>query len=351
VILPTTDSSALILLIFSMLCLGSWVNTQKLLGKWRFELFYYDYSCGALACALVAAFTLGSLDSQELTFQDNLLIASRHAMAYAAGAGVVFNLGNMLLLAAMQVSGMAVAFLISFGLALAVSAFGSYFETPQINVTLLLSGVALALAVIVVAGLAHALFLEARADAEKPPRPDPRSPRRPATPSAALGITLSVLSGILISLSIPLMGGARAGEAGVGPYGAALLFGGGLFLSTLLFSPFFMNFPVFGAPVEIRGYFLGGKKQHLLGFLGGVIWMAGTIAAFVAGSGPPTAQPDRSLSDAVPQVAALAAAIWGLLAWREFQGATHRVKVLLTMALVLLAGGTALVAVAQFNSK
>src|SRR5580698_952770 len=108
------------LLIFSMLCLGSWANAQKLSGKWRFELFYYDYSFGAIVCAVLAAFTLGSLDSQELTFQDNLLIASRHAMAYAAGAGVVFNLGNMLLLAAVQVSGMAVAFLISFGLALAV---------------------------------------------------------------------------------------------------------------------------------------------------------------------------------------------------------------------------------------
>ncbi len=346
-ILPTTDSSALILLIFSMLCLGSWVNTQKLLGKWRFELFYYDYSFGALACALLAAFTFGSLDSQELTFQDNLLIASRHAMAYAAGAGVVFNLGNMLLLAAVQVSGMTVAFLIAFGLALAASAFGSYVETPQINLTLLLAGVVLALAVIVVAGLAHVLLLEARADTNKPPRPL----RPPQTPSAALGITLSVVSGVLISLSMPLMEGARAGEAGVGPYGAALLFGGGLFLSTLLFSPFFMNFPVFGAPVEIRSYFMGGKKPHLFGFLGGVIWMAGTIAAFAAGSGPPAAQPDRSVSNAVPQAAALAAAIWGLLAWREFQGATQRVKLLVTTALVLLAGGTALVAVAQFNSK
>ena len=115
VILPTSDSSALILLVFSMLCLGSWANAQKLSGKWRFELFYYDYSFGVMVCAVLAAFTLGSLDSQELTFQDNFLIASRHSMAYAAGAGAVFNLGNMLLLGAMQVSGMMVAFLIAFG--------------------------------------------------------------------------------------------------------------------------------------------------------------------------------------------------------------------------------------------
>jgi glucose uptake protein len=351
VILPATDTSALILLVFSMLCLGSWVNAQKLSGKWRFELFYYDFSFGAIVCALVAAFTLGSMDSQELTFQDNLLIASRHSMAYAAGAGIVFNLGNMLLLGAVQASGMAVAFLIAFGLALAASAFGSYFQTPQINATLLLSGVALALAVVVLAGFAHSLLLESRFAVNKPLRPDPRSPRSPKPPSAALGIMLSVLGGILISLSFPLIDVARTGEAGAGPYGAALLFGGGMFLSTLLYSPFFMNFPVFGPPVEIRAYFMGAKKHHLLGFLGGIVWMAGTIAAFVSGSGPPATQPDRSLSGALPQAAALAAALWGLLAWRELHGATHRVKTLLTAALILLALGSTLVALAQFYSK
>jgi glucose uptake protein len=339
------------LLIFSMLCLGSWANAQKLSGKWRFELFYYDYSFGAIVCAVLAAFTLGSLDSQELTFQDNLLIASRHSIAYAMGAGAVFNLGNMLLLGAMQVSGMVVAFLIAFGLALAGSAFEGYLQTPQINLTLLFSGVVLALAVIVVAGMAHSLLLEARFNATKPPRPDPRFPRGPRPPSAALGIALSVLSGIIISLSFPLIDVARTGEAGVGPYGAALLFGGGMFLSTLLYSPFFMNFPVSGAPVEIRSYFMGGKKPHLLGVLGGVVWMAGPIAAFAAGSGPAGTQPDRSLSSALPQAAALAAALWGLLAWREFQGAAGRVKALLTAALILFAAGGTLVAMAQMSSK
>ena len=272
-------------------------------------------------------------------------------MAYAVGAGVVFNLGNMLLLGAMQVSGMVVAFLIAFGLALVGSAFEGYLQTPQINLTLLFAGVVLALAVIVVAGMAHSLFLEARFNANKPLRPDPRSPRAPRPPSAAVGIALSVLSGIIIALSFPLIDVARAGEAGVGPYGAALLFGGGMFLSTLLYSPFFMNFPVSGAPVEIRSYFLGGRKQHLLGILAGVVWMAGTIAAFSAGSGPPATQPDRSLTSALPPAAALAAALWGLLAWHEFQGAAQRVKAMLTAALILLAAGLTLVAMAQMSSK
>src|SRR5215475_13772923 len=115
-ILPTTYLAALVLLVFSMICWGSWANTQKLAGKWRFELFYYDYSLGTLLCSVLLAFTFGSLHSQELTFTDNMLIVSKHHMAYALGAVAVFNLANMLLVAAISVSGLAVAFPVAIGL-------------------------------------------------------------------------------------------------------------------------------------------------------------------------------------------------------------------------------------------
>src|SRR5689334_22904779 len=105
-LLPTTYLAALLLSIASMICWGSWANSQKLAGKWRFELFYYDYSLGTLLCALIAAYTFGSLNGQDLTFSDNLLIVSKHNMAYGMGAGAVFNLANMLLVAAISVSGM-----------------------------------------------------------------------------------------------------------------------------------------------------------------------------------------------------------------------------------------------------
>src|SRR5690349_5757862 len=117
-ILPTSSPAVLILLVLSMLCWGSWINTQKLTGKWRFELFYYDFALGILLSAVVAAFTLGSLYSKELTFQDNFLIAAYHNMAYAAGAGIVFNLGNMLLVGGVSVSGMAVALPLSWGVSM-----------------------------------------------------------------------------------------------------------------------------------------------------------------------------------------------------------------------------------------
>ena len=108
-ILPTTASAVWILAIVSLLCLGSWANTLKLAGKWRFEYFYYDFVLGILLCAGVAALTLGSGRPQELTFQDNLLLAGYRKMAWALGSGVVLNLGTLLLLAAMTISGNSLA--------------------------------------------------------------------------------------------------------------------------------------------------------------------------------------------------------------------------------------------------
>src|ERR1051325_5808456 len=119
-ILPTTYLAALLLLILSMLCWGSWANTQKLAGKWRFELFYYDYSLGLALCAVVVAYTFGLLHPTELTFQDNFMIASNRKMVYGMAGGAVFNLANLLLVAAIAVSGMSVAFPIGIGLAMGI---------------------------------------------------------------------------------------------------------------------------------------------------------------------------------------------------------------------------------------
>src|SRR5436305_14374877 len=100
-ILPTTYATALLLTIVSMICWGSLANTFKLTKKWRFELFYFDYSFGVLLLALVAAFTFGTM-GDELSFVDNLSIAGKRQMAWAVAAGVVFNLANMLLVAAIS---------------------------------------------------------------------------------------------------------------------------------------------------------------------------------------------------------------------------------------------------------
>src|SRR5258707_1128270 len=206
-ILPTTYFSALLLLIVSMLCWGSWANTQKLAGKWRFELFYYDYSVGVLLCALIAAFTLGQMAPKELSFTDNFLIASKRQMAYGVGAGIVFNLANLVLVA------------------------------------------------IIVDAFAYSAYTDAkRMAAEKAAlRPDPRVKKSvPTGPGAGRGIVLSVVGGILMGMFYPLVEMSREGDGGVSPYGIGILFGAGVVFSSLFYIPFFLNFPVNGAPVETR---------------------------------------------------------------------------------------------------
>ncbi len=174
-LLPTTYLAALLLSIASMILWGSWANTQKLAGKWRFELFYYDYSLGVLLCAIIAAFTFGSMHGQELTFSDNLLIVSKHQMAYGIGAGMVFNLANMLLVAAIAVSGLAIAFPVAIGLALIIGVIWNYVLNPQGDPVLLFGGALLVMIAIVVDGLAYSTYLNAQAAAAlKALSPDPR---------------------------------------------------------------------------------------------------------------------------------------------------------------------------------
>lgn len=346
-LLPTTYLAALLLLIVSMICWGSWANTQKL-AKWRFELFYYDYSFGMLLCAIIAAFTFGSILPKELTFQDNFLLASKRQMLYGVAGGVVFNLANMLLVAAISVSGLAVAFPIAIGLALVIGVIWNFVLNPQGNPILLFGGVALVVIAIIVDAMAYSSYLRAQMPVAKP---DPRGKVRVRRTKAANGIVLSVLSGILMGMFYPLVEIGKAGESGVAPYGIALLFAGGVLFSTLLYVPFFLNFPVQGEPVPLSAYLQGTGKQHLLGLLGGIIWMAGAICNFVAASTPVAVQVGPAVSYALGQGAALVSALWGLLVWHEFKGANDRVKMLLAGMLVLYVVGLAMISIAPLEAK
>jgi glucose uptake protein len=352
-VLPTTYFAALLLLIGSMLCWGSWANTQKLAGKWRFELFYYDYSVGVVICALVAAYTFGQMLPKELTFSDNLLIASKRQIIWAVGAGMVFNLANLLLVAAISVSGMAVAFPISIGLALVIGTVWSYSLNPQGNPTLLFGGAFLVVIAILVDAFAYSGYLDAKkAAAIAALNEDPRAKKKAErAPGAARGIALSIVSGILMGTFYPMVEVAKAGEIGVAPYGIGLLFGGGILFSSLLYLPFFMNFPVAGEPIELTGYFKGTGKQHLLGLLGGILWMAGALFNFTAASSPPTVQVGPAISYALGQGSTLVSALWGLLVWREFAGANERVKMLIVVMLVLFVAGLGMISIAPLRVK
>ena len=341
--LPTTYVAVLWLLILSAFCYGSWATTQKLTGKWRFEMFCYDYAFGVALCAVVAAFTLGSMLPKELTFQDNLLIASKRQIGYGALGGVVLNLGNILLLAAISVSGLTIAFPVSMATAILIGVVFKLVDNPKDSPLPLFAGAFLVVVSIILAALAHGLYVDSRIDRTVKPKA-----RRP---SAARGIFLSVMSGIFLGLGAPLVEMSREGEAGVSPYGAALLLAGGVLVSTLLYVPFFMTFPPQGPPIGVREYFKGGKREHWLGVLGGVMWLAGAIASFAAGSAPFAMQLGPGVNYALIQGAALIAVLWGWLAWRELSGSSLRVHLLVTSMIVLYAVGVGLISVAQTPAR
>ena len=154
-ILPHTYLATLLVLFLSMLCWGSWANTQKMSGKWRFELFYFDYAFGVLLTAVICAFTFGSLGYDGFSFLDDMLNGGKRYVAMGFGAGVIFNLANMLLVAAIAVAGLAVAFPVGIGLALIIGVIWNYMIRPQGNAILLFVGCALVVGAIVVDAIAY----------------------------------------------------------------------------------------------------------------------------------------------------------------------------------------------------
>lgn len=354
-ILPTTYGAALILLVVSMICWGSWANTQKLSGKWRFELFYYDYSLGMVLCAVIAAYTLGQFLPQELTFSDNLLIAGKRQMVWAIASGAVFNLANLLLVASIAVAGMAVAFPIGIGLALVVGVIGNYALNPQGSPILLFGGALLVVVAVLVDAFAFSIYRDQKADEEKQKaalQADPRAKKRPPKPTgAARGIILSVVCGLLMGAFYPLLEFARQGDTGVAPYGLGLLFSFGVLLSSLFYLPFFLNFPVVGEPIRTSDYFQGSARQHLLGLFGGIIWMAGGICNFAAAASPASLQVGPAVSYALGQGATLVSALWGLLVWHEFRGANQKVRMLIVVMLVLFIAGLTMVSIAPLHAS
>jgi len=319
-----------------MICWGSWANTFKLAGKWRFELFYYDYSLGVLLAAIVAAHTFGSLGSGT-TVVENLHSASWRSAGYAFAGGIVFNLANMLLVAAISVAGLAVAFPVGIGLALVVGVIWNYSLNPQGNAFLLGFGVALVICAIIVDSLAYREHAKSQQGAAAGSRVGTK------------GVVLSLASGILMGSFYPLVeiskgGGPEAG--GLGPYTVVFIFAVGVFVSTFIFNLYFLRFPVEGTPLRMLMYFKGNGKQHVLGLAGGLIWCVGTIANFVAASAPKSVEVGPAVSYAIGQGATMVSALWGLLVWKEFSGAQQSVRLLLTVMLALFLAGLLLVSIA-----
>ena len=349
-ILPATYQSGLLLMIFALLCAGLWTSTFKAARPFRYELYYIDFSVGMVLCAVVAAYTLGSLQSSELTFSDNFLVSNYHQMAFAFAAGMLFNLGNVLMLAAISAGAIALCVPLTFGMALLVLSVWDFVGDMRINPVLLFGGEAVVLAACIVIAAAYLRYRQAvAAAAKKAFSLDPRSKegkRKAKTKNPLIPVILAVVAGVMLGFFPRVLDIARSGDSGIAPYGLTLLFSGGVLLSTLVYAPFVVAFPISGTSIAITDYFRGGMKGHLLGILGGVLLCAGllsgnivvgTIAARLLGPVLVTA-----LAQAVPLVAILAGAIF----WKEFKSGAISTTPLVWGGFFLYAVGVALVAFA-----
>lgn len=321
---------AVILCVVTMICWGSWGNTQKLAGKnWRYELFYWDYVIGILIFSLIMGFTLGSFGSGGRSFCTDLMQVSTSAVVSILVGGIIFNASNILLSASISLAGMSVAFPVGVGLALVLGVILNYIGQPKGDALLLFLGVALVVVAIIFNGLASGRLKKGEKAGSK-------------------GIVLAVVAGVLMSFFYRFVAAAmdlenfenpEPGKAT--PYTAFFLFAVGIFLSNFLFNTLAMKQPVEGAPVDYRTYFKGSLRTHSVGVLGGFVWGLGTVLSYIAAG-----KAGAAISYALGQGAPMIAALWGVFVWKEFRGADTVTKRLLGLMFVFFIIGLALIVVA-----
>jgi len=323
---------AVALCVLTMLCWGSWANTQKLAGhEWRFQLFYWDYAIGVFLFALLLALTAGSTGEAGRSFSVDLQQADQASLRSAFLGGIVFNLSNILLVAAIDIAGMAVAFPIGVGLALVLGVITNYVAAPVGNAALLFLGVA---------GVVLAILFSAAAYRRLP---------ADGARTTGKGIVLSVVAGLLMGYFYRFVAASMSADfvhldAGkLGPYTAIVIFSLGLLLSNFVWNTIVMAKPFVGAPVPLGDYFSKGTvRLHLVGILGGMIWNLGMslsiIASGVAGF---------AISYGLGQGATLVAALWGVFIWKEFKGAPAGTNLLLTLMFASFVVGLTLIVAAR----
>jgi len=346
-ILPQTHAAVLFLMILSLLCWGSWANSYKLAGKWRYEIYYFDFAAGVTIAAFLYAVTVGNLGYDSFSFMDDLMHAGKRQWLYGFMGGVIFNLANMILVSAISVAGMAVAFPVGIGVATIVGTTLAFAAKRTGNPAVLFAGCVLIAAAVVAAALA------CRFQAILKHEQLARAGRAASTrrPTSIKGIVLALVSGLLMGSFFPLVDKAREGDLGLGPYAIAAVFAIGVFLSTFIFNVFLMNMPVEGEPLEILDIFKSAPRQHLLGLAGGALWCTGMVTSLAAASAPPEAHVGIVTGYFLAQGYPLVAALWGILLWKEFKGADLRVKALMVFMFVLFACGVLVISQASLHVR
>ena len=327
-------SLAVVFTIVTMLCWGSWGNTQKLAAKnWRYELFYWDYVIGVVLLALIVGLTLGSTGEQGRSFITDLGQISSANLWSAILGGIIFNASNILLSASISIAGMAVAFPLGVGLALVLGVIINYMSSPKGDPMILFAGVALIMIAIIFNGIASGKM------------------KKGDKTSSSKGIWLAIVAGILMSGFYRFVAAAmdvnnfESPTPGMAtPYSAFFIFTLGMLASNFVFNTFIMRKPFVGVPVTYGQYFKGSFPTHLVGVAGGLIWGLGTVLSFMAAG-----KAGAAISYGLGQGATMVAALWGVFIWKEFKGGGRSVNLLLFMMFLLFISGLALIILSGGN--
>ena len=321
---------AVVFCFITMLCWGSWANTQKMAAKsWRYELFYWDYVIGMLLFSLLIAFTMGSFGTEGRPFLEDVAQVSARNFGSIILGGVIFNASNILLSASTSIAGLAVAFPLGVGISLVLGTVINYIGAPKGDPITLFIGVALIVVAIVCNGIASGKLQKDKKE------------------GANKGIVLAVVAGTLmaffyrfVAAAMDLDNFAAPAVGKATPYTAIVIFSVGVLLSNFVFNTFVMKKPFVGEPVSYRDYFKGNAKTHLVGVLGGAIWCLGTAFSYIA-----SGKAGAAVSYALGQGAPMIAAIWGVFIWKEFKGASKGVYGLLGVMFLLFVAGLAFIIV------
>lgn len=317
---------SLLFMLLSMLCWGSWANTMKLTPGHSFQLFYWDYVAGVVLGSLGWGLTLGNWGGGNLSFLANVRAADMHHILFALAGGVVFNLANLLLVAAIEIAGLAVAFPIGIGLALVVGVLLNYAISPKGYPLLLFGGMALVILAIVLDALAYFRREDQRRSI------------------SARGVWISVGCGLLMGIFYPLVSKATLGRAALGPYSVVFFFALGIAICAVPVNYLLMKKPITGAPpVNMSQYLQTKSSWHLWGVLGGLIWCTGMVFNIVASH---SQMVGPAVSYAIGQGATMVSALWGVFIWKEFAHAPASSRRLIPAMFVFFLLGLASIAVA-----
>lgn len=327
---------AVALCVLTMMCWGSWANTLKMEPRsYGFSLFYWDQAIGYLILPLAIGLTFGSFGSDGRGLIADLRQGSLSSYEWAILGGVVFNLANMLFMAALDLAGMAVAYPIAIGIALVEGVLINYIAQPKGSPALIFGGVAL---------IALAIILDAliyRNCQDKTSGPS----------QLRKGISLALSGGILMGLFYFLVQRSISLDfhhltpGKFGPYAAVLVYSAGSFFSNFAFNGYLMSHPVKGPRVTYSDYFKSGTfKFHMIGVLGGVINGIGVTSNFVASK---AASP--AIAYGLGQGGTMIAAIWGIFVWKETKGASRSTKVMTAAMFVFFIAGLALLVISMLQ--